>query len=110
MDFTVHIENAVFRQRGMIDMPSHKDIIKDLKDKQLNNLNDYNRVKSVIDKIYNCQPVLNSEFTNYNFNVGLSIESTLKSIKWLFIEQDITYWNWSGRKMLYDVLLSNGLC
>jgi hypothetical protein len=29
------------------------------------------------------------------------IEIILLAIKWLFIEQDITYWNWSGRDMLW---------
>jgi len=28
----------------------------------------------------------------------------LLAIKWLFIEQDITYWNWSGRNMLMNSL------
>lgn len=33
----------------------------------------------------------------------------LLAIKWLFIEQDITYWNWSGRNMLYNQLIEMGL-
>ena len=33
----------------------------------------------------------------------------LLAIKWLFIEQDITYWNWSGRNMLYNHLIEMGL-
>lgn len=28
----------------------------------------------------------------------------MKSLKWLFIEQDVTYWNRSGRTMLYKSL------
>ena len=30
------------------------------------------------------------------------VDMICKCIKWLFIEQDITYWNWSGRNMLYN--------
>jgi hypothetical protein len=26
----------------------------------------------------------------------------IKTIKWLFIEQDIRYWNYSGRDMLWS--------
>lgn len=37
------------------------------------------------------------------------IEIILLVIKWLFIEQDITYWNWSGRQMLYNSLAANNL-
>ena len=33
----------------------------------------------------------------------------LLAIKWLFIEQDITYWNWSGRNMLKESLEKDGL-
>jgi len=31
------------------------------------------------------------------------------AIKWLFIEQDVTYWNWSGRVMLMNGLVDKGL-
>ena len=37
-------------------------------------------------------------------NNGLSPELILKVIKWLFIEQDIRYWNWSGRKKFMDYI------
>ena len=40
---------------------------------------------------------------------GLIILIILLAIKWLFIEQDITYWNWSGRNMLYNHLIEMGL-
>lgn len=33
----------------------------------------------------------------------------LLTLYWLFIEQDITYWNTSGRKMLMDSLMKQGL-
>ena len=31
---------------------------------------------------------------------GFSLEVVLKVLKWLWIEQDIRYWNYSGRQML----------
>ena len=32
--------------------------------------------------------------------IGRPVEMLLKVIKWFFIEQDIRYWNYSGRNML----------
>lgn len=110
MDFTVHVENLRFREKGMPDMPSHDDVIEDLTKKRDSNPEEYQKVKIIIDKLYKCQKVDNHEYTNLSFSTGFPIEAILKSIKWLFIEQDVTYWNWSGRNMLYSALKENGLC
>ena len=32
---------------------------------------------------------------------GLNVELLVKVLKWLFIEQDIRCWNYSGREMLW---------
>ena len=32
------------------------------------------------------------------------INSAKKTIKWLFIEQDIRYWNYSGRNMTWSII------
>lgn len=37
-----------------------------------------------------------SEFGNLD-----ELAETIKTLKWLFIEQDIRYWNYSGRDMLW---------
>lgn len=37
------------------------------------------------------------------------IEIILLAIKWLFMEQDCAYWNYSGRAMFFDVLRNNNL-
>lgn len=37
------------------------------------------------------------------------IEIILLAVKWLFMEQDCAYWNYSGRAMFYSVLQENGL-
>lgn len=36
---------------------------------------------------------------------GASIEIFLKVIKWMFIMEDIVYWNYKGRTKLYEALL-----
>lgn len=69
-------------------------------------------IKPIIDMIYNCQNV-NLSTTGFKFldytTQSHPIEIILLSLKWLFIEQDITYWNTSGRAMLYSKLQSNNL-
>jgi len=36
-------------------------------------------------------------------------ETILLTVKWLFMEQDCAYWNYSGRAMFYSALRANGL-
>ena len=110
MDFTVHLENTQFRLQGPArDMPSHSNIIDDLKQKQLENFCEYEKVKKILNKLYNCEFVGKDEYLDINFFTGIEIEGILKLVKWLFLEQDVTYWNYSGRAMLYQSLKGNGL-
>ena len=37
VDFTVHVEGIRFRQKGLVDMPSHSDITNDLSEKKISN-------------------------------------------------------------------------
>ena len=110
MDFEVHAENIIFENEsdnGRItktSRPSHSSMYYDLKIKKQENPKEYERVQAIIDRIYNCETVQDLEMTNINFNTGHSLELVLKIVKWLFIEQDITYWNWSGRDMFYSGL------
>jgi len=109
-DFTVHAEGIQFALKGVKDRPSHNHIVEDLKIKQTSNVSEYEKVKRLINKIYNCENINDQEYLNISFSVGHPIETILKSIKWLFIEQDVTYWNWSGRAMLFSHLKDNDLC
>ena len=96
IDFQVWVEKF----DGVEDKkPSHKDIFEDLKIKKKENSKDFPRLIKMIDDVWNCQEpdsVLkkNEEIV---FNKGLPIDMILKILKWLFIEQDITYWNYIGR-------------
>lgn len=111
VDFEVRIENTQFRygKHGNIistgNRPSHDDIVNDLINKKAENPTDFFRLKELLDKTYTCEQINDSEYLQFSFTSGHSIEVIFKSLKWLFIEQDITYWNRSGRAMLY-----NGLC
>ena len=105
MDFTVHLENIQFRSKGAFkDRPTHSEIIQDLINKKNENPREYEKVKPIIQRLFLCQPVYDYEYQNIIFSTGVEIEGILKVIKWLFLEQDITYWNFSGRNMLYNGL------
>lgn len=113
-DFTVNVDNFYFKgARKRHRNPSHNDIFSALEYAQTNYADDYEKVSLQIKNIYNCMEYDFSEINHINFIDGDSIERAiaiiLLAIKWLFIEQDITYWNWSGRNMLMNGLIERGL-
>lgn len=111
MDFTVHVEGYRFRDRGLIDMPSHKNIIEDLKEKKSDlSRQQYDQISHLINRIYVCEDINRNDIPNINRNTGLRPDQLLLAIRWLFIEQDVTYWNWSGRSMFMSALQNEGLC
>jgi len=100
-DFEVHISKQLFFGK-VRTRPSHKCVITILKDLKKQDIGIFNQVQNLIDEIYNCREEnINSiEYLSNNISVTL----LLKVIKWLFIEQDITYWSYSGREMFYKEL------
>ena len=44
------------------------------------------------------------EMMGLSFETGLPVDHIVKAIKWLFIEQDIRYWNYSGRNMTWGLV------
>ena len=112
-DFTVHIQGMCFKKQRTYSNPSHQDIISVLQSIKSTNPTRYQSVAGEIRNIYNCvspnfQNISGITFLDHT-NIRRPIEIILLAIKWLFIEQDITYWNWSGRNMLFSGLQSLGL-
>lgn len=112
-DFTVNISGMWFKKNRRYSNPSHQDIFNALLDCKSNYPNEYNIVKSIIAKIYNCEDTdlstsLNVYFHDYE-GINRPIEIILLAIKWLFMEQDCAYWNYSGRSMFYKGLLEQKL-
>lgn len=111
-DFTVNIHGLYFKKERKYSNPSHQDIINALLDAKANFPAIYPLIITEINQIYNCVPVTltvsGAIFTDYNGDTH-PIEIILLAIKWLFMEQDCAYWNYSGRAMFYSALLSNGL-
>lgn len=104
-DFTLNVSNINFNIGGKRSStrPKHEHVLDDLRLKKQTNLPLYNKFIKEIEKIYICQPPIN---VNFNFGVGYNSEIILECIKWLFAEQDVTYWYYSGRAMLYERILA----
>ena len=112
-DFTVNIQGMSFKKQRTYSNPSHQDIIDVLQSVKSANPTQYQNVSLEIRNIYNCvspnfQNISGITFLDHT-NTPRPIEIILLAIKWLFIEQDITYWNWSGRNMLFSTLQKLGL-
>jgi len=104
IDFQVWVE----KMDGSNDLrPSHKDIFQDLRIKKEENPKEFPLLLKAIERVWNCDEpddVLAS--VNLKYAKGFSPELLLKILKWLFIEQDITYWNYDGRGMLRQAINS----
>ncbi|MBU1937042.1 DNA adenine methylase, partial [bacterium] len=88
------------------DNPRHSDIFEDLNAKKQEDEARFESLLQALQDIFMCQdpddilPTYKNDLDT--FRQGLSPELILKVVKWFFIEQDIRYWNWSGRNMFMD--------
>ena len=103
-DFIIHIEQYIFQNNK--DNPTHKDILDDLKLKKQKDIKAYKELIKAINEVFFCKDpsdiYLKYEKKLTSLKDGLLPELILKVAKWFFIEQDIRYWNWSGRNMLMN--------
>lgn len=107
-DFIIYIENYITYGNGNDRPPPHNFILDDLvMKKQSLNAAQWENLITGITCILNCDPyAVSIAHTAALPNLGLSYEAILKALRWLFIEQDITYWSGQGRHMLYDVIVN----
>jgi hypothetical protein len=103
IDFQVWVEQF---EEGKDKKPSHKNILNDLKLKQKENPKKYQMLLKSIQCVWNCEDpdAVIGKFENLSFRKGYPVDLILKTLKWLFIEQDVTYWNYDGRGMLMSVI------
>jgi hypothetical protein len=106
-DFLVHCDPAIPRDDGKrFKNPRHVDLSRELKLISEQITDGYDRVLAAVEAVWRCNDVTivcaslcdgidNSEW-------AFRAERALKVAKWLFVEQDITDWNTSGRGMLMD--------
>ena len=85
--------------------PGFEDIYADLEIKKQENINEFQKVIPIIYEIYDCNDIDISKISkNLHFDKGLPIEVVFKLIKWLFVEQDLRYWNYSGRATFLEYM------
>lgn len=105
-DFLVCVENANYAEPGnrRRNFPKHDDLGNDLVLKKSHDPEMYKKLYDLLRRIYECHDVSDDEMDAIVFDVGLPVDHILKAIKWLFIEQDIRYWNYSGRNMTWGLV------
>ena len=106
IDFTINSSAYVFQTGSRrVHFPSHNNIIELLSIKKEENEELYNtEVIPIINRIFAVDNIDDEEYNIQGFSSDYPIELILKLLKWMFIEQDTTYWNKSGRQMLYSIL------
>lgn len=105
-DFLVCVENANYAEPGkrVQNFPKHEDIEKDLELKKAENPEEYAKLYDVLKKVFECHDVADGELDDIVFETGYPVDYIVKATKWLFIEQDIRYWNYSGRGMTWGLV------
>ena len=102
-DFIVCVEDINFNPAGRRrNYPTHPNIIDDLKQKAIESPNKYRRLHEMMLQVYNCEEIEFALANSIGFESGYPCDMILAILKWLFIEQDIRYWNYSGRNMLWS--------
>lgn len=107
-DFMVNVEG--FRSRTRTpkgpskEMPSHQDVIHDLSQKVVAKPEHARLWFAAVCAIYDCEEpgAIIARYTEIGSEhwSGLAPDELLYIVKWLFIEQDVTYWARTGRDML----------
>ncbi|MBS1537263.1 MAG: hypothetical protein JST20_05890 [Bacteroidetes bacterium] len=102
-DFVIYVENIYQWKNGNDRPPNHDFVLNDLKlKKNIFSQQQWDKLLLCVNEIFNSKPYRNTiQFTNELPIIGHDYELLLKLIKWLFIEQDITYWSGEGRELFY---------
>ena len=104
-DFKVNVTPELGLGRG-----SHEEIASDLSSKKHENPQKFSELLEAINEIYKCsENDVDRLLDRYSqlpssFQTGAKVEVLLKVIKWMFIMEDIVYWNYEGRTKLYNYL------
>ncbi len=107
-DFVIFVEDFILFRNGNDKPPSYKDLLSDVRSKAASDGPQFLQLRSLIQSVYNCNPMapIINQANALAFNTGWSCEVILKVVRWFFIEQDLTYWNRTGRAMLWKGIQS----
>lgn len=104
-DFKVNVTADMGMGKG-----THKDIESDMRSKKSENPEQFKRLLNALNEVYNCSEndvdrVLEIYHNlQTSFRIGSTVEILFKVLKWMFIMEDIVYWNYDGRAKLYNYL------
>jgi hypothetical protein len=102
-DFLITLEKMSFKEKGNNrNAPKFDDLFADLRLKKENNLERFQNLVQLLERVFLCEYVSDEEINALGECEGWTIEMVLKVSKWFFIEQDIRYWNYSGRLKLWN--------
>jgi hypothetical protein len=105
-DFVIISENFLRFKNGKDKPPSHGDVLQLIASFARGNKEVIQAFHDAAQKVYNCHM---TDETMKQFSVleaveGCRVERSLKLLKWMWIEQDITYWTGEGRAKLWNCL------
>ena len=105
-DFKVEVTEEMGMKEG-----KHEQVVLDLRMKKQRNPQEFEDFLRVIEEIYHCSENdidrLLPRYSNLKeaFGTGAKVEIILKILKWMFIMEDIVYWDVEGRAFLYNFVL-----
>ena len=105
-DFKVEVTEEMGLREG-----SHNQIALDLRRKGQENQQKFKDLLQVVGEIYHCSENDINRLLEIHpgikkaFQIGAEVEVLLKVVKWLFIMEDIVYWDNEGRAFLYNFLV-----
>jgi hypothetical protein len=99
MDFEIWVEGY---NNGGDGRPSFEELFHDLLRKRKESRPKFDTLLGYISQVYRLEEPddILARRARPRFSTGLRVEVILKILKWFFIEQDITYWNYGGRAKL----------
>jgi hypothetical protein len=102
-DFEVKVPSNIGLGKG-----THIEIATDLRNKKQENEQKFENLLNAITQIYDCSEndvdriLSNYPDLNNSFQTGAQVSIILKVLKWLFIMEDIIYWDNEGRAFLFN--------
>ncbi|OGV97265.1 MAG: hypothetical protein A2Z59_11945 [Nitrospinae bacterium RIFCSPLOWO2_02_39_17] len=105
-DFKVDVTKELGLGEG-----SHLEIADDLRNKNLEHPRKFQVLLNAISEVYHCsESDIDKILMKYrglvkSFKTGAKVEILLKVLKWMFVMEDIIYWDNEGRAFLFNFLL-----
>ena len=105
-DFKMEVTEEMGLREG-----KHEQVVLDLRVKKQCNPQEFEEFLRAVEEVYHCSENdidrLLPRYSNLKgaFDTGAEVEVILKILKWMFIMEDIVYWDVEGRAFLYNFML-----